>query len=214
MFLHAARVRRARVAPLLFVALALAHDARASDPFSPLQVIDSGQDFRFEVALQVAPNAVTARRVYNRIAGTLVGANTVSARGVPVTRALDLERDAQERWLVDLDPAAQGQPLPDGVYSAWLELHSIPGPEARSSVPCRERHAFFFRVLGGAAQRLTLSAYSALVDPPTQRLNKLRLPEPVHVGTVTPKLRASSYTAALQLESGAPYAVPSNEENE
>lgn len=198
---------------ILLLTVSLARPAQATDPISPTEVVDDGQGFRFELALAVPPTSVTVGTVYNRIAGAPVDAGASSAQGVPVARQLTLQEDAQGRYFVDANPFGTGQPpLPNGVYSQWLETLYTPGPETRNRVPFRQRKNLYFRVINGTAQRLTLAGYSARVDPASQRKNKIGALEPVHLGATAPKLSSTPTNPMPLVESGEQFSTPDNSE--
>jgi hypothetical protein len=187
--------------------------ALATDPTSLAEIIDDGSSFRFGLALRVAPNTVTVTTVYNRIAGALVDAGASTVQGVPVVAQLAVQMDAQGRFFVDAPPRQDGQPpLPDGVYSRWLEVSHVPAIGARSRAPFRERRTLYFRVVNGGVQRLTLASYSALVDPASQRKNKLGILEPAHPGVLAARQSALQANSLPLVESGTVYSTPDNSE--
>lgn len=187
--------------------------ALATEPTSLVEIVDDGSSFRFGLALRVAPGSVTVTTVYNRIAGALVDAGASAVQGVPVVAQLAVQQDAQGRFYVDAPPRQDGQPpLPDGVYSRWLEVSHVPGTGARSRAPFRERRTVYFRVVNGGVQRLTLAAYSSLVDPASQRKNKLGTLEPAHPGVLAARQSVIPSAALPLVESGTAYSTPSNSE--
>jgi hypothetical protein len=212
MSLHAVWARHALWAVVCLVTV-LPKLAFATDPTSPTELLETGVGFRFQIALQVPPSSVAVRSIYNRIAGSVVNAGADAVQGVPVVRPLAIQQDAQGRYVIDAAPSGPGQPpLPNGIYSLWIETQFTPGPEMRARARFRQRRNVYFRVIDGTVQRLTLAGYSALVDPIGQRKNKLGELEPVHQGAAALKL-SSSQSAPLELvESGEPYSTPDNSE--
>ena len=197
----------------LWFALLIPQLGFASDPRSPLEISDSGQGFQFQVLLRVPGSTVLAGGIYNRIAGAMVDVGASSVQNIPVSRSLTLQADGLGKTFIDVNPFAPGQPpLPNGVYSQWLELRYTPGPSDRSAAPLRQRRAFFFRVVNGSAQRLSLAQYSTLVDPATARTNKSGQPEQVHLGTVAPRLQSLPFSDAVLVESGAAYSTQDTSE--
>jgi hypothetical protein len=214
MSLHTAWTRAGIVSPAaVALLLLLPRLALASDPTPPVNLIDDGAGFRIQLGLSVPASGLQVSAIYNRIGGTLVDAGAQTVNNVPVRRLLQLQQDTQGQYFVDASPFAPGLPTPPtGVYSLWIEVHHTPAADARGRLPFTLRRTIFFRVVNGAAQRLTLAQYSTTLDPAGTRKNKLGLQEPVHGGFTTPRV-ASSQSAAMQLvESGDAYSTPDNSE--
>jgi len=198
----------------LTVALLLPTLALASDPTPPAEVLDDGPGFRFKLGLGVPLGSVAVSTIYNRVAGAVVDAAADSVNGLPVRRQLAMQWDAaQGRYFTDAHPFAPGQPpLPNGVYSQWLEVRYTPGLEARGRAPSTYRRTIYFRVTDGTVQRLTRAAYAALVDPGFLRKNKLGEMEPVHAGATAPRQTSAVMPQMTMIESGQAYSVPGNGE--
>jgi hypothetical protein len=197
----------------LGLALAFSSFASATEVTSPVEIIDSGKDFRFEVALAVPKSTVILDTIYNRVAGELVDAGAATVNDLPILRQLQLKQAQDGRFFVDIDPAVPGSTgLRDGAYSQWIEINYSPPPEARSAVPFRQRYAFYFLVANGKARRLTMAEYSMLVESPSERLNKSGQIELVHYGQMEPASTSRSSKPAILIERGDAYTTPNDSE--
>jgi hypothetical protein len=212
MSLLAARARTGIVSALA-AALLIPGLALASDPASPAALVDDGPGFRFTLALAVSPATVSVSAIYNRFAGAVVDAGAATVSSVPVRRQLAVQWDPQGNSFIDVHPIIAGQPpLPNGVYSQWLEVRHTPEAGARGRVPFTFRRAIYFRVVDGTVQRLSHGAYSALADPISQRRNKLGEQEPVHLGATAPRQTSVAMPPMPMIESGQGYSSPNNSE--
>jgi len=213
MSLHSAWARAGVVSPAVALLILIPRLALAGDPTPPIQLTDDGVGFRVQLGLTVPASGVQISAIYDRIGGAVVDAGAQSVSNVPVRRLLALQQDAQGKYFVDASPLAAGQPTPpNGVYSLWIEAHHTPGPESRARLPFTLRRTLYFRVVNGAAQRLSLAQYSTTIDPAGIRKNKLGQQEPVHGGFTTPRITSSQAEMLPLLESGAPYSTPDNSE--
>jgi hypothetical protein len=162
----------------------------------------------------ISASAVSVSRVFNRYAGAMVDVGAQSVDGRPVRRQLAIQTDAQLGLVVDAFPVSSGEsPLPNGVYSLFLELELQPGP---GRVLLRTRRVVHFSVQDGVVQRVSMLNYSGMLERPVQQRSKTGQLVPVFLGaseglTLTPLITGDD----SQQESGhGMQQEPANESNE
>jgi len=158
------RITRMLLFGLLFGFLGVPQ-VRATDPTAPLEISDARQSFTIGLmptGLRVSQ--ISARLVFNRYAGRVIGADEVTVGSHAVSRTLTVKDNRNGTFSVDASPIAKGQAkLPDGTYSQFLVLDHAPATGYQLSVT--RRHPIYFQVVKGVASRLDMPAYSLKVEP-------------------------------------------------